>query len=174
MLSTSLFMVPSFLFLLNLQLQRLLDSFSLYCVLSEPEQKHECKAVFISVEQRRDEICFKAFQKVIVSPTFLSFSLFISPALELNFPCISLSFLRQKETQKAVTLSKTKYSRYAELLCLLFISFVLYALQESVKQITKNSVLFSNPLFIVIKVTKIQQNLKLQYFLFNKNRHVSS
>lgn len=74
-LSTFLFIFPFFFFFWTCNYRDFLTlSLSIVRFLSWSTSA-KCKAVFVSAEQRREEICFKQFQKVIVSPTFLSFSL---------------------------------------------------------------------------------------------------
>lgn len=155
-LSTFHFIFPLFFFFWTCNYRDFLTlSLSIVSFLSRSMSAKWKKAVFVSAEQWRDEICFKQFQKVIVSPTFLSFSFFLLLYFRIELSMHFSSIRRLRETWKARTLSKTKYTSYAEhksdfvaynsiLLCFLLCI-----------NLSNNKNLFSNPLFIVIKVTKI-------------------
>lgn len=153
-LCTFLFIFPFFFFFWTCNYRDFLTlSLSIVRFLSWSTSA-KCKAVFISAEQRREEMCFKPFQKVIVSPTFPSFSLtFFLLLWDWTFHAFLFLFSDRGKLGRRGLWRRPNTSRYAEHkldCCLQFISFVLSALCQ-----TNNKNLFSNPLFIVSKVTKI-------------------
>lgn len=153
-LSTFLFIFPLFFFFWTCNYRDFLTlSLSIVRFLSWSTSA-KCKAVFVSAEQRRDEICFKLFQKVIVSPTFLSFSLTYFSCFGIELSMHFSSFSQIEGNLEGEDSGEDQIHQICRaqirLCCLQLISFVFSALCQ-----TNNKNVFSNPLFIVSKVTKI-------------------